>query len=210
MGEYSASAVPGLVSGTWSFHVNTNGWADIAYNFSVDRFGRIWEGRGDLKWNAASGDTYANSRYLAVECLCGKGDSFTDAMKGGLAAIAAAYIASGRTPRMYCHRDVVATECPGDEIVSYIRLLDKNMQMGAGFTPQRGSVPISDDEGEDMPEYLIQASDKTMYGVYPSGKTRQLIYPELQYLQRTDSDITVVKSDNRENDQILAHRAQLG
>ena len=27
------------------FHMDTKGWSDIAYNFLVDRFGRLWVGR---------------------------------------------------------------------------------------------------------------------------------------------------------------------
>ncbi|MEZ5182815.1 MAG: DUF4214 domain-containing protein [Acidimicrobiales bacterium] len=42
---YSASDVPALLASIYAYHTGTNGWCDIAYNFVVDRFGRIWEGR---------------------------------------------------------------------------------------------------------------------------------------------------------------------
>jgi hypothetical protein len=42
---YSASEVPAILRGIYQFHVFTNGWCDIGYNFLVDRFGRVWEGR---------------------------------------------------------------------------------------------------------------------------------------------------------------------
>lgn len=42
---YSRAQVPAAILAVCRFHRNTNGWDDIGYNFLVDRFGRIWEGR---------------------------------------------------------------------------------------------------------------------------------------------------------------------
>ena len=43
--NYSAADVPSLIRGIYAYHVITEGYCDIAYNFIVDRFGQIWEGR---------------------------------------------------------------------------------------------------------------------------------------------------------------------
>ena len=43
--SYAAADVPRLLRAIYSFHSVTRGWGDIGYNFLVDRFGRIWEGR---------------------------------------------------------------------------------------------------------------------------------------------------------------------
>jgi len=42
---YSQADVPDIIRGFWRYHVGTNGWCDIAYNFLVDSFGGVWEGR---------------------------------------------------------------------------------------------------------------------------------------------------------------------
>ncbi|MCU1447923.1 MAG: N-acetylmuramoyl-L-alanine amidase, family 2 [Acidimicrobiales bacterium] len=42
---YAAADVPAMIRGIYYFHTHTNGWCDIGYNFLVDRFGRIFEGR---------------------------------------------------------------------------------------------------------------------------------------------------------------------
>lgn len=43
--SYSRGDVPGILAGIYRFHTATRGWCDVAYNFFVDRFGRVWEGR---------------------------------------------------------------------------------------------------------------------------------------------------------------------
>jgi Tol biopolymer transport system component len=42
---YSAGEVAGIVRGIYAYHTNVKHWCDIGYNFLVDRFGRIFEGR---------------------------------------------------------------------------------------------------------------------------------------------------------------------
>jgi putative cell wall-binding protein len=44
--DYAASDVPAMLRAIQTYHVRSNGWNDIGYNFLVDRFGRIYEGRG--------------------------------------------------------------------------------------------------------------------------------------------------------------------
>ena len=42
----TAPATPrSLIRGIYHFHTHTNGWCDIAYNFLIDRFGQVFEGR---------------------------------------------------------------------------------------------------------------------------------------------------------------------
>jgi hypothetical protein len=42
---YSEADVPALMASIYAYHTGTNGWCDVGYNFVIDRFGRIWEGR---------------------------------------------------------------------------------------------------------------------------------------------------------------------
>jgi hypothetical protein len=43
--DYTRAEVPGLLRSIYAYHVLARGWSDIGYNYLVDRFGRIWEGR---------------------------------------------------------------------------------------------------------------------------------------------------------------------
>jgi flagellar hook assembly protein FlgD len=44
--RYSASESAAIVRGIQRYHVRGNGWDDIGYNFLVDKYGRVFEGRG--------------------------------------------------------------------------------------------------------------------------------------------------------------------
>ena len=43
--DYTASQAAAMVRGIYAYHVKSNGWSDIGYNFLVDRYGRAYEGR---------------------------------------------------------------------------------------------------------------------------------------------------------------------
>jgi hypothetical protein len=43
--DYSAGQVPGILRGIQAYHMDGRGWSDIAYNFVVDKYGGLWEGR---------------------------------------------------------------------------------------------------------------------------------------------------------------------
>ena len=43
--SYTRAQVPAIIRGIYACHTQSRGWRDVGYNFLVDRFGRIWEGR---------------------------------------------------------------------------------------------------------------------------------------------------------------------
>ncbi len=43
--DYTRAEVPGILRSIYAYHVRSRGWSDIGYNYLIDRFGRIWEGR---------------------------------------------------------------------------------------------------------------------------------------------------------------------
>jgi hypothetical protein len=45
-GSNSSSNWPGVVAAIFDFHVSTNGWADVGYNWLIDPLGGLYEGRG--------------------------------------------------------------------------------------------------------------------------------------------------------------------
>jgi hypothetical protein len=65
---YAQADVPNIIRGFWRYHVGTNGWCDIGYNFLVDRFGGVWEGRqGGITKAIVGGHTFGfNSETTSV------------------------------------------------------------------------------------------------------------------------------------------------
>ena len=43
--SYTQAQAPGIIRGYLTFHTQSRGWCDIGYNFLVDRFGTVYEGR---------------------------------------------------------------------------------------------------------------------------------------------------------------------
>lgn len=74
--EHEPEDVEALLRGIRSFHVEGRGWSDIAYNFLIDRYGVVWEGRaGSLDGPVAGDATGGNQGFTQLVCLIG---DFTD------------------------------------------------------------------------------------------------------------------------------------
>ncbi|MDO7869052.1 peptidoglycan recognition protein family protein [Nocardioides jiangxiensis] len=147
--SYTRSEVPAMIRGMYSYHVKTLGWNDIGYNFLVDRFGRIWEGRyGGITYPVRGAHTLGfNHRSVGISVI-GNFETAkpTDALLSSVARLAAWKLdlygrpASGTTSRtsegsdLYPngevvrlpvfdgHRDTNQTACPGRYL--YARLPD--------------------------------------------------------------------------------------
>ncbi len=69
--SYTAAQVPGLIDGIYQYHTASLGWCDIAYNFLVDQFGTIWQGRtGDVAQPVVGGHAMGfNTGSVGVSLL---------------------------------------------------------------------------------------------------------------------------------------------
>ncbi len=71
--DYSPDDAPGIIAGFRSYHTSAaKGWPDVAYNFLIDRFGGIWEGRAGSLVSTVRGDaTGGNQGFSQLVCLIG-------------------------------------------------------------------------------------------------------------------------------------------
>lgn len=150
---YSAAAVPGIIRGFYAYHTRPEaaggrGWCDIGYNFLIDQFGRIFEGRaGGITSTvvgvhtggfnsrtvgvAAIGDysTYGASPQLAEsisQLIAWKfavhritaNTDVTMVSGGGASKYPAGTAVTFST--IYGHRDAALTSCPGQSLYNLL------------------------------------------------------------------------------------------
>ncbi|WP_082608474.1 N-acetylmuramoyl-L-alanine amidase [Oerskovia sp. Root918] len=130
--NYGPGDVPAIIRGIYAYHSQTRGWGDIGYNFLVDKFGRVWEGRAggvELETIGAHTTSY-NSQTFGVSVLGNYQEATVSneavtavvrilAWKMSLLGIDAGGTMSvnGKVlPTIIGHRDVAATSCPGQSL----------------------------------------------------------------------------------------------
>ena len=138
--NYSSSQVPGILRSIQAFHMDGNGWDDIGYNFLVDKYGGLWEGRaggtarnvvgahaggfntGSVGVSVLGNYTSASPSSPALEAvsrivgyrlqLAGVlPTNRVNFTSGGSSSIPAGRVVN--LPTVVGHRDVGATSCPG-------------------------------------------------------------------------------------------------
>ena len=94
--DYSRAEAAAIVKGIQLFHVQGNGWNDIGYNFLVDRFGTIYEGRfGGIDRNVVGAHALGfNTGSVGIALLGTYGDA--QAVCGGTGRDRAAHRVAAR------------------------------------------------------------------------------------------------------------------
>ncbi len=148
---YSSAQVPALLRGIYAYHTQSRGWRDIGYNFLVDRFGRIWEGRyGGVGSPVVGAHTLGYNEVSFAMSAIGNFD-IAAPPQAVLAAYArlfawklSLYNIAANAPRVYVknrwlpaingHRDVGQTACPGRYLYAklpYVRTAARSVQNNA-------------------------------------------------------------------------------
>lgn len=157
--SYTQSEVDDVLRGIYYYHTQTQGWCDIAYNFLVDRFGGMWEGRtGSLADPVIGGHakgfntgsvgvsvlgsydgvtlpsaTFSGIRQVLSWRLGGAGidpEGQVTVRSGGSTKYSAGTMVT--LPTISGHRDTSLTACPGSGI--YNRLGELRTLVGDDLT----------------------------------------------------------------------------
>jgi len=177
---YSAADAPALVRGIYAFHTKTLKWNDIAYNFLVDRFGTIYEGRYGgvsrgvvgahvLGFNTGSTGVSVIGTFTdvappaaavaALERLLAWKLSVSGLRPTGTAAMtcgATEKYAKGATvtfPVMAGHKQANYTECPGDAFYALLPAIRANVasRMGSAVgATLSASAPVISPNGDGV------------------------------------------------------------
>ncbi len=161
--NYTRDQVPGMMRSMYRYATKTLGWDDIAYNYVIDRWGRIWQGRAWLYPEQPvfpAAHLSNNDRAMGVSML-GNYESevlSTPARKSleriiGWAATQYGFDPSGRMliynnktareewmPTITGHRDNYFTACPGANLYPLIPSIRANVRKlvagsGGAVTP---------------------------------------------------------------------------
>jgi hypothetical protein len=166
--DYRPQDSAAIVLGIARFHRDVNGWNDIGYNFLVDRYGQVFEGRAGGVAAAVVGAQAQgyNAQSTGIACL----GTFTSVAQteAGMDALArligwklslhgvptlgdVTVISAGgetnrfragtpvRLPRICGHRDGDRTACPGDVLY---RQLDDLRARAAGYTRPISNITV--------------------------------------------------------------------
>ena len=172
--DYTRDEAPDVVLAVCLFHRNTNGWNDIGYNFLVDRFGTIYEGRAGGTGEAIVGAQAVgyNNQSTGIANL----GTFTSERQSPTAIRSLAALIRWKLPlhgapttgtttlvstggsgnrypagrsvrlqRVSGHRDTGATSCPGDALYAQLPELRR---LVAGAQPAPGAITQLDAEVE--------------------------------------------------------------
>lgn len=122
MPDFTHAACASYVRGIQRFHMDSKGWADIAYTAVICPHGFVFQGRWVGNRTGANGTNVGNNTAYAVCYLGGEGDPFTaDAKRAYVDLLAWLDKEGGAGPGRNCHRDWKATACPGTTICSWVK-----------------------------------------------------------------------------------------
>ena len=216
--SYSRAQAPGIIRGYLNFHTNSRGWCDLGYNFLVDRFGTIYEGRAGSLNEAVVGahSSGFNTGTLGISVVGTYGSSApSSAAQNSVARITAwgankwgynptgkmtltsagggtSKYAKGRTVTLNVvggHRDTSYTDCPGNAFYNRLGSIRTNAKN------------MQSKVGGQMP-YELKGAIKTYFnekgGVstfgLPTGPERPLSNPSGAYQQFQKGSIHWSKS----------------
>jgi len=180
--DYAQSSVPAMLRSIQAYHQDGRGWSDIGYNFLVDRFGGIWEGRDGGVEEAIRGvhASEANSVSTGISVI-GSHDvaAVPTAVRTSLAALIAwklaihgvavggTFVVGGVVfPNVIGHRDVpsASTACPG----SYLYALLPSIRAAAAARQTFRPIPYSRSmSSADAVDVVVTGEQTTLRPIAP-------------------------------------------
>ena len=138
--NYTRAEVPGILRGIYAYHTQSRGWSDVGYNYLVDRFGRIWEGRyGGVDRPVVGAHTLGyNDDAFAMSAIgnfetaqpprvmleaYGALFAWKLSLHGVSATSSKQFVTKRNFKAINGHRDAAATACPGKYLYAKLPLI---------------------------------------------------------------------------------------
>lgn len=199
--SYSRSQAPGIIRGYLTFHTQSKGWCDLGYNFLVDKYGTIYEGRAGSMDKAVVGAHASgfNTGTLGISVMGTYGSSAPPAAAQNSVARIAAWGANkwgynptgtmkmtsggggtskypkGRTVTLNViggHRDTSSTSCPGNAFYNRLGSIRTNTKNMQSKVEVKSPYVL---KGE-IKTYYEKNGGSSRFGL-PTGNERRLSNP---------------------------------
>ncbi len=185
--NYKAADVPAILRGIYAYHTQSRGWSDVGYNYLVDRFGRIWEGRyGGVDRPVVGAHTLGyNDDAFAMSAI----GNFEEArpsramiqaygalfgwklsLHGINASSSKQFVTSRNFAAINGHRDAASTACPGKYLyakIPQIRTLARQAQVGFAGRQLESNLAAG-----ERPDIVVRRASDGQGFVVPIRRTR--------------------------------------
>ncbi|MET8519556.1 N-acetylmuramoyl-L-alanine amidase [Nocardioides sp. NPDC004968] len=187
--SYTKAQVPGIIRSIYAYHVRSRGWRDIGYNFLIDKFGRIWEGRyGGVDRPVVGAHTSGYNSYAFAASAIGNFDNVAPptalvnafgtlyAWKLSLHGVRGNKGSTRIGDRTFSHaimghRDAGSTACPGRYL--YAKLSTIRSQAGSKQASWAARELQSQISGRGYPDLVARRSaDKRIVVIRTDGNAR--------------------------------------
>ena len=189
--DYTEAQVPGIMRSIYAYHVKSRGWSDIGYNFLVDRFGRIWEGRyGGVDKNVVGAHTLGYNDYSFAMSAIGNFDvveppaaviqaygalfAWKLALNGVNPASTAQQVGKSTFQAINGHRDAGKTACPGRYLYAQIPAI---RALAASAAPAVAPPPPPLEIGDPAPQSNLVGAGYPDLVVRRASDGRGMILP---------------------------------
>ncbi len=182
--DYTRDQVPALLRGIYAYHTQSRGWSDIGYNFLVDRFGRIWEGRyggvdrpvvgaHTLNYNdysfamSAIGNYETKQPSKAIVQAYGALFAWKLSLHGVDASSTKQWVGSKNFQAINGHRDAASTACPGRYL--YAKIPEIRKLAAAAQKGWDGRNLESNLAGTEHPDLIVRRTSDGKGVILPTG-----------------------------------------
>src|SRR6478609_6845246 len=192
--NYTEAQVPAILRSIYAYHVKSRGWSDIGYNFLVDRFGRIWEGRyGGIDKPVVGAHTLNYNDYSFAMSAIGNFDTVQPpdvmlraygqlfawklSLHGVNPASTSQKIGRGTFQAINGHRDAGSTACPGKYLYAQLPLIRTYATQSAPAVPPPPPAPTEVPISEPAPQNNLDTSPYPDLVVRRASDGRGLVLP---------------------------------
>ena len=169
--DYTRDEVPGIIRSIYAYHTQSRGWSDVGYNFLVDKFGRIWEGRaGGVDRPVVGAHTLGYNDYSFAMSAIGNFETARPpkamvqaygslfawklSLHGVNASSTRQVVGPDTFQAINGHRDAGSTACPGRYLyakLARIRTLAAAAQQGWTGRQLESNLAVDRPPGPDRP-----------------------------------------------------------